>query len=430
LLFHTTHIDDAILTFRLVSNHTLNYCYNVHTISKKPIYNIIFDTNVLFGYPFSKQLEKNIAKLKQTSGAEIRLFIPDVVETELKANIRRDFDSKIEEFNRSLSYLNRLLSVDADTVVINDENKNILISKLFTNQSIEILPTEYAKINLQELVRKATSCEAPFQQKDEKGFKDSIIAGCITHNIDRLLSCGKVIIICNDGRLRGHVESLYKNRSNVEIYESLPDFLSNLDLQLIEFDNKAAESLIGKADLYFKATFDLPELKAKIFKLFGNLIQNPQIDTIKYLPCVGQLVGGESYKKLGSGSFEVSKPVFMKKYGDKYVWDTTMVYRVLIEHTPPTLEFSNMVAYPGPSDYEYVLDFGVQWEAKLASTGVFEQGCINAYEHLNTRSYITPVAPRYPERIPDLGNTTASGQGTSPISPDNDTEILRQYGIE
>jgi len=384
--------------------------------SKKLIYNVVFDTSALHGYPFNTELMEKLEGLVAKTNVKINLYLPSTVDQELKQHFLNDFATKVGTYNTSLKNLKKNYDFDIELLKHSEEEKDALVKKLFDNGIFTVLPIEYDKVDLKALVSKAVKYELPFQKTHEKGFKDSIIFECVKQNQQNLSKSAVMAVVVNDIALREHIGN---SLTDIKIHDSLPAYTSSLAMRLFEIDSKTARDMIDRAEDFFNVEFPAPVLKEKIMKEHDHLIIHPQLENIGYSAFIDT---NESYiyKPLGKGKINVARPVFEGRKDLVFSFNTTVLYKQNFQKI--IQNSASLWGAHSPLTQEYVLDFKVSWKAVYSDVGNFENGTIESIEYVDTRDYGNYSRASLATLS---SNETTLGQGTvpSPAPPEDEDDI-------
>lgn len=331
----------------------------------KKHYYIIFDTNVIWGKP----VQKNFLELKKyidSSGLEVGLYVPDTVKEEFKKKTLFEFKDVLEKYNSAINTLSKfeylkthkLKSIDIDEIAIKKK-----LEKILHDNGLEVLEVPYSKIDFKKILEKATYYYPPFE-KNEKGFKDSVIAETIFSAVENFDKSGTKIFVCNDNNLRTFVESQNKN---LLVYGSINEALSRI---------KGDEEEIGDIDNLVNEADEMFYIQIRDVDFF-----NESIDVIDFLhkkfpeetggytvaySTTGDVSQFEKYlSKLSSMDDEEvvikGRPFYLKKEDDWFFWEN----KINLSKTF-LLRLSD-----SPNVYEvvrYNLFFTVHWKALLVGS--------------------------------------------------------------
>ena len=116
---------------------------------------------------------------------KIPIVIPEVAFQEWISQIKEDFVKNVENVEKSLEAANKLLKIDTHIkwpkkreAMIKKVEKN-LITQL-TDLNIVIIKTP--RISLKLLLKMAITKTRPFEERSEKGFRDSVILFTVLDN--------------------------------------------------------------------------------------------------------------------------------------------------------------------------------------------------------------------------------------------------------
>lgn len=299
--------------------------------------------------------------------------------------------------------------------------------KILTDLNILKIPTPYKSINLEEVVKKAVYYLPPFEEKHEKGFKDSIIAETIRDDFKNTQSEIIYIFICSDKKLFEYLNAIEPiNGTNFKMFQSVPEFESDLRLILSKIDKGFIKNLAKQAETIFydlvnpeSSLFHKFEIKEKINQQFGHLFLNPERHQ-RFGGLLSSINAGSSlyqaWAPIEQTHFEISKPIFIKQDNDNYEWNSVIVSKQKFESTAKSagwgLNSRNLL--------EHVLEFGVGWSFKLNSKGEIVNPDFGDIKNTSAKSY---DVFEYPTKLSELeyrpstssSGATLSGIGTIPV---------------
>lgn len=169
---------------------------------------VIVDTNLARNENSFSQLLGNRSQLESIS-SRARLLIPKVVVDEIVAQKRMAFQKELASLKRS-GVLKLIGSPDIDfsSIAFDDIEHEIR-----NDQSIEygILPLPPADFVLPMIYRWAMAHSAPFEEKNDKGFKDACIVASIEYYLQQAKPKEPVVLCTDDNRML----SYFKGRNDI-----------------------------------------------------------------------------------------------------------------------------------------------------------------------------------------------------------------------
>jgi hypothetical protein len=325
----------------------------------KKNYYIIFDTNVVWGKPFQKvflEFKDYVA----STGLKIGLYLPETVKEEFKKKTLFELREVAEKHNSAVIALKKFNYLNLQNTKAFSIDENLVKQKLddlLVKSGFEIIPVPYDQIDLEKILEQAVYYLPPFE-RNEKGFKDSIIAETIVAATKSFDDNATRIFVSNDSKLRGYVASLDKG---LLTYESIKDLESRLraDIQHIgnieEFINQADELLY--VELHGVSFFGHKnDFRSLLHEKFPNLLNGYTIsyDTTDPLPETEKRlsktvpIGGEALKIRGN-------PFFVKKEGNVFFWESGVALSRNFQIPTSESDLSN-------EKIEYDLDFVIRWK--------------------------------------------------------------------
>ena len=381
-------------------------------------YNIVFDTNVLKRGGTHELLRKLNKKLARSStNCKVRYFIPEVVVEEYKYHLLKEALPHIKQFNSVLDeyeILNKRVKIDKNWV------ERVFKKKLTTSFNKYITIPLPAKIDVRKLMKMAAWKEPPFQEKTEKGFRDSLIMLTIEVEYDRLTRAGaRIAFICDDSKFRKAVKEELKDVKNrFSVYNSIDEFESELRLSL-QISNRAFKSEITKnATAAFLELVAKEEVEGRIRSDFPDLFVTPNLENYWY----GDAYFGnvkdvnEKWEPVGKGAFLVAEPIYVDKIvinkKARFKWESTVTFKQTFRQLSPVAlyvvgTYNKMV--------EYILEFSVKWSAVVDNKGNFSDARVEGIEKKN--SYTNEISQSVIGGYSGISMATASGQELKPLSP-------------
>lgn len=169
---------------------------------------VIVDTNMARNENSFSLLLGNRSQLESIS-SRARLLIPEVVVDEIVAQKRMAFQKELALLKRS-GVLKLIGSPDIDfsSIAFDDIEHEIR-----NDQSIEygILPLPPADFALPMIYRWAMAHSAPFEEKNDKGFKDACIVASIEYYLQQTKPKEPVVLCTDDNRML----SYFKGRNDI-----------------------------------------------------------------------------------------------------------------------------------------------------------------------------------------------------------------------
>lgn len=388
------------------------YNHYMKNVNKVPHYTVIFDTNILLRH--FPAVEELILKYKDDKRVKINYLIPELVEYEYQFHFHRLVKKASDDYNAGLEDLKKLLGKRGKNIE-NIKDHSYKKAKARLNKlKIKSFPIPYDEIDFKKVIKKAAFHEEPFQPEGDKGFKDLIISETILFNLNEFQKRGEVVFICNDERLRDYASS-----KNLKVYQSPPDFETELRLHLLDLNDQLIDEIKKKAEKEFLSLYAKEDIKSRIHNSFSNLFNNPKpIPVQTYLsttmPGLSNFLSKTKWAPLEEPTYEITKPTFITKRDDVYIWETSVVYRQVFQEEPMRVNFAYASGYYRKEGV-YTLEFSVQWSTKLNP-----QGEIEASEVLSINYNKAPDISYYQTFT---SGASLAGQGTIPIGYSSGTKI-------
>jgi hypothetical protein len=188
---------------------------------------------------------------------KIPILIPRVALEEWIWNIKKEFLDNLEHTERSLESCNRLLETKAQIRWPKKKERMVrqietrIISRL-KDLKIEILKTP--RISLKLLLKMAVNKTRPFEEKGEKGFRDTVILFTVLYHAKR--SPGEVSLFLTADKAYGHQDVcnlLMSQNMKLEIIDSISGAVEYLEQFLGEAVRKYIKLRTDKLRLFLKS---------------------------------------------------------------------------------------------------------------------------------------------------------------------------------
>lgn len=405
---------------------------------------IIFDSNLIFGLPISKEVRDFIQSTNLDKRLSASYYVPETVLEEAKKKFLDNYKESKQRYFDSTKTLSVILkSKKFPNVSASEVSLERKVGKEFASYGIKIIKTPNDRINWSEIRKSAVFQKLPFSRGEtEKGFKDSLVAQTILFSLPSFRS-QQVAIICRDGLLSTFLKEKTKARKNVALHPSLPDFQSVLRLQLLgdrlikEISNEAKLAFYNPQDALLlpnerQSIFYREDFPRQILVKFPSLFANPNIRQNSYGLTTWFPQTRVNWVPVEEPTFGVANPVFISKSRDRnYLWQSTVVYRQRFEHTA-----SSTGLYSGFNNKgELKLEFLIKWTSPVDDKGKIDP----------TKCTIKDISPQFNEKegfvtiaaadipvnevtpLPSFDITsgvptmisgpTLAGQGTVPVVP-------------
>lgn len=154
--------------------------------SYSPLY---LDTNIL--WPFSISFDHPLIQilLELSIQLKIKIFLPEVVYLEWLQKKREDIESEVNQILNSIKYLkNKYLfdEIEIGKTTATDifNHTKAIIDYNLKNNNIEVI--KIGKIDIEKLIAMSIQKIKPFEEKREKGFRDSVILFSILNHAKSL----------------------------------------------------------------------------------------------------------------------------------------------------------------------------------------------------------------------------------------------------
>lgn len=380
-------------------------------------YNVVFDTSILKRGETHELLRKLNKKLARSSAnCRIRYFIPEVVVEEYKYHLLEEALPPIKKFNSVLDeyeILNKRIKIDKNWA------ERVFKKKLIRSFGKYIIIPLPDKIDVRKLMKMAAWKEPPFQEKGEKGFRDSLIMLTIEAEYDRLTRTGaRIAFICDDPKFEKAIKERLKDVKNrFSVCDSINAFESELRLSLETTDRDFISEITKNATAVFLKLAAEKDIEGKIRSDFSDLFVTPNLGDYRY----GSVYFGnikdvnEKWESVNKGSFLVAEPIYIDKVvmnrESRFKWESTVTFKQTFKQlSPVTLYVSDVYN----KMVEYVLEFSVKWSAIVDDKGNFSDAKVEGVEKKNT--YTNEILQPGIRGYSGISMATASGQELKPLS--------------
>lgn len=219
----------------------------------KPRLNVMLDTNALFVEGRSDQfLAPMLMKVIEDpvhAKLNIRWSIPGMVRREREYHVR-------QHAKHVVSGAKEMPSLFADTWVGDEDAVNAAISQMAQREldrlNIRVYECDPNKVEWTPLMEAAGFRLPPFDpnEKNEKGFKDAIVAETFIQRCDELTRHGvdTAILVTNDAMLKAHVERRV-DLSRVKVLRNVDALTSELNFLVSDIDPETAAQLQPMANV-------------------------------------------------------------------------------------------------------------------------------------------------------------------------------------
>lgn len=378
-----------------------------------PKYLVIFDTNILLHH--FPAVEHLITKYISDERVDIKFLIPDLVSLEYQHNYLVRITEAAQKYNGGGKDLNNLIGVRHKKFEISKEKAYKKAARKLKILGINEFPIKYKKINLEKIAKMAAFHDSPFQPVGDKGFKDALIAEGIIDLLNENSKYDILVFICKDEMLRTHALDLTKSYSHLKVYESPPDFETELNLHLLQINDKLIDEIRKEADKEFSNIYRTENIEARIHESYSSLFSNPKpllinnpwtatFSNNQYIP------SDIKWIPIEEPVYEITKPVFKYKNDNIYFWETTVVYKQKFEEE---FRIGASVGYAGYIRQGiYTLEFTVKWSTNLDEHAKIFNSSILSIRH------DVPLPEEYywaATITPYVSGASLAGQGTAPI---------------
>lgn len=285
-------------------------------MGKKLEIKVAFDTNGLYTKVAHDLLNKSIADLikKESSRTDINLtwHCPKVVIQERQYQMQKAANELLPSMERIEILLGHKLNITSDILAKRVEEA---ISKQIKEYKIDILELDHSKVDLESIIEKSCFRHLPFSQgKEEKGFRDAIIAESFFQLVDKSPKSPticKIVFFTNDGELKQHIVQHLENNKNIVVLSSVEEIEGLINTLASDIDEITIRTYQDTAANYF---FNAGNKEGKYF---SEKIRD-KIE-YEYRQVLGKCPDGRDLKRQNKTWF-ISPPQFIKKDRARLSW--------------------------------------------------------------------------------------------------------------
>lgn len=222
-----------------------------------------------------------------------------------------------------------------------------------------IIKPNYANINWDKLVYDSVWKNPPFEEKNEKGFKDRMIIESIKNFLE-MNPTETIFFICDDNKLiEGLTQILDTLIVRVKTIHSFSEFIGNtFNLYQESLGSKQVQSITKNAKLLLKRTI-LEEALHKAKEMVRTDYPEILTDAIKTRDAIlPSDYSNSEYIPISAGVWKISDVLFVKKEDRKFTWLTTLA-----------LEQDYHSTYHNGIDIRVWTEFNFEWSTTLNESG-------------------------------------------------------------
>lgn len=282
---------------------------------------VYLDTNIIRGLDL-KDTNTHFLELKNwAEQLKTEIAIPEVVMMEWHHDYQENLDKKTNQTSNNLKEIEILLGLKQKSFKLPDNYKTLLarmLAKKMGQFGIKILPTPQ-NISLNEFVKMAAFKIRPFEEKGEKGFRDTIILYTILEDMKNKKFKNAVFITKDGIFLHVDVQAIVKKYGvNLDILGSFDEASTHIQgvmdekvKQLIEEDKQRLVNFVKshKEDIFkfIKETAEISEdfitkggflsSKTEIFGKVENILNFEPVEIEGAFGRLRSLIEGKDYPK-------------------------------------------------------------------------------------------------------------------------------------
>ena len=339
---------------------------------QKPNFTVIPDTNILW----ASEKTECVAPAFQafwdqfSKAADFALFIPEVVLGELKY---QHFESARKALDAARQHLDRLSSITGNQHHTRSTEERIRkqIDSKFHRWLKEIgareIPIPASKIDIQALAQSAIWRKGVFAPDAkapdaEKVFRDALILESVVEYVHCEPS-KQVAFLCNDHLLRTWTVAVLKSHTNLQAFESLEEFGSQIRLLAENLTQQFVKQISSRAAACFFAQDDPSTL------YYSANVKGVIREKFRYELSLADSETASNPRHLHNGAWIISRPSFVEILNDdEYQWKSLVRTAIQFEIRKEQRTIFQAVDV----DVSFVnlfLAFAVYWKAQFRKDG-------------------------------------------------------------
>jgi PIN domain len=336
---------------------------------QKPKFTVIPDTNILWASEKTDCVAPTFQAFwnEYSKAADFALFVPEVVIGELKY---QHFESARKALDSARQQLDRLSAITRNQHHVRSTEERIRkqIDSKFRRWLKEIganeIPIPTSKIDIQELAQSAIwrkSVFAPDAKAPdaEKGFRDALILESVVEYVHREPS-KQVAFLCNDHLLRTSTVAALKSHTNLQAFESLEEFGSQIRLLAENLTQQFVKQISSRA----AACFFAPDDPSTLF--YSANVKGVIREEFNYELSLADSTEPSNSRQLHHGAWIISRPSFVEILNDdEYQWKSLVRTAIQFEIRKQRTILSTVDV----SVTNLFLAFAVYWKARVRKDG-------------------------------------------------------------
>lgn len=283
----------------------------------KPQLKIVFDTNVLFTKTASALLTDNVKSFidenTRHSDLSIKWYLSDIVVGERRFQMQKEAYIFLPQIKKLERLLDHNLNITQDILT---DRVNKTINKQMSSLGISELSLDTNSIDWKKLITRAIDRLPPFDaKKNEKGFRDSLIAESFFQLVSKSPSTPKVcriIFVTEDDKLTEFLKECTSKNRNVRILNNLSELESLINTLVSQVTEEFIVEIKDTISNYFFSKNDRTGLYYT--EKIKNQIEGIYSEELESVPTL------DLYRD--NGTWWISNPVFIKKVRQRMHWMT------------------------------------------------------------------------------------------------------------
>ena len=358
-----------------------------------PTYQIILDTNVLWHNDKTIVVNPDFDQFYQENlnSNRFKILLPKIVCEEILFQHTNSALKTFTNLKDTFKELSQKTNKNYPCKLHEDKIKEDIrkkFEKWVKKVSATIIEVPITNINWNDIIHNSLWRLAPFtfdnkNDKNEKGFRDAMIAETVYEIVNLNIQNNQIVFISDDNLLRDTIKEKLFDNNLVSTYNSIDDFNSQLKLKEERITKQRGEILLKRAPVKFKIILNNVIRKIHLeYKADFNKTEEPKSDYSSQNPW--EPINKESIYILGTTQFEKRDEPFYYFVNKLRFLQLFSSSSNLVHSQEPTLDqFSSMLAkyYPKrfTEDDEYLdavikmrsIDFSILWKAKISKRGSF-----------------------------------------------------------
>jgi len=300
---------------------------------------VFVDTNILWNKDKKYPVDPDFDDFwhKNSTICSLELHIPEIVLGELHFQQTTSAINAMNQASESLKLMSDIAATRYKHRATEQRLKQKIEEKLqnwIRTRKAKIVVIPIRNINWSEIILSSIWRKPPFEfdpknDKNEKGFRDSLIQETIVNFCRINKTKSNIAFLCNDFLLRNSTEIRLSDDQRFSVYQKLGDFESYLKLRHEELTNDFVKSILRKARTKFFKKNDLECLyyKEKIRDKLKNEYSTFFTDLTSSQSQWEITTVGTTWDALDNGRFWISPARYERtENGNEFHWKSEIIY--------------------------------------------------------------------------------------------------------